>query len=208
MPAKTITELIVQPEKEGPPEATVARRAKSYSDFYDAVKAYTKKEKRAEKRRSQEWLRKEEQKEWDFSIGEELVDASHEEYDLYHQQLQLMEAHLDTIIADTSSALDLLSELSSSFKAVDVQTTGFRSQCEGLMGETKRIDQLAEDIRENVQFYTYLEPITRRLNAPGTGNYVRNQDFAEMLVNLDSCIEYMQAHVSLPFFMKGISIIY
>jgi conserved oligomeric Golgi complex subunit 3 len=197
VPVKSITDLIVEPEVHGPPEATVARRAKSYSDFYDAVRAYTKKEKRAEKRRSQEWLKKEEPKEWDFSVGEELVDASHEEYELYHQQLQVMESHLDTILADTTSALNLLSELSSSFKAVEAQTSAFRGQCEGLLSETRRVDQLAEDIRDNVQYYTYLEPITKRLNAPGAGNFVRNQEFSQMLVTLDNCIEYMQAHVCL-----------
>ncbi|KAK5005376.1 Golgi transport complex subunit 3, partial [Cryomyces antarcticus] len=49
---------------------------------------------------------------------------------------------------------------------------------------------------ENLQYYTYLEPITRKLNAPGAGNFVRGKEFSEMLSNLDRCLEYMQAHTS------------
>lgn len=46
-----------QPETaNGPPNATVARRAKSYSDFYDVVRAHLKKEKDLERKREREAL--------------------------------------------------------------------------------------------------------------------------------------------------------
>ncbi|TKA70672.1 hypothetical protein B0A49_03479 [Cryomyces minteri] len=38
--------------------------------------------------------------------------------------------------------------------------------------------------------------MTRKLNAPGAGNFVRGKEFSEMLSNLDRCLEYMQAHTS------------
>jgi len=53
---------------------------------------------------------------------------------------------------------------------------------------------LAEDINHNLQYYAYLEPITRRLNAPGASNWVRGKEFSGMLSNLDNCLDYMQAH--------------
>ena len=40
----------------GPPPATVARRAKSYSDFYDVVRAHLKREKGNERKKSRENL--------------------------------------------------------------------------------------------------------------------------------------------------------
>lgn len=95
-------------------------------------------------------------------------------------------------------ALDLLSSLSESFKAVEAQTSYFRSRCEGLASEQTRITRLAENVSENYQFYALLEPITRRLNAPGAGNLVRRKEFPEMLSNLDRCLDYMQAHVWIP----------
>jgi conserved oligomeric Golgi complex subunit 3 len=50
--AETIEEAA---EKDNsPPKATVARRAKSYSDFYDIVTAHLKKEKELERKKSKE----------------------------------------------------------------------------------------------------------------------------------------------------------
>lgn len=80
---------------------------------------------------------------------------------------------------------------------MDIQTTVFRTQCEGLIEDQQRITKLSDDIEENLRYYLYLEPITKRLNAPGAGNYVRSKEFTEMLSNLDNCLEYMQAHVRL-----------
>ena len=54
---------------------------------------------------------------------------------------------------------------------------------------------LADDLKDNLKFYEYLEPITRRLNAPGAGSFVRSKEFSEMLSRLDECLNYMAAHV-------------
>jgi hypothetical protein len=78
---------------------------------------------------------------------------------------------------------------------VDTQTTAFQAQCEDLLNDQKRTLALADGIADNLQYYTYLEPMTRRLNAPGAGRLAGGRDFSEMLSNLDACLEYMQAHV-------------
>ncbi|KAF2751678.1 Sec34-domain-containing protein [Sporormia fimetaria CBS 119925] len=191
-PATSIPDVV---EKQiGPPEATVARRAKSYSDFYNVVRAHVKKQE-AEKKKSQEVIETELQfAEWYSDLSDGLLDASHEEYQVYHDQLYLTRTHLDRIISDTSESLDVLSSLSESFRIVENQTTAFRTQCEGLIEDQARITQLADDMEQNLRYYLYLEPITKRLNAPGAGNFVRGKDFSDMLSNLDSCLEYMQAH--------------
>ena len=107
----------------------------------------------------------------------------------------MSESHLDSLLDNTTSTLALLSTLSDSFKAVEAQMTAFEKQCEGLLADQKRLTKLADDIADNVQYYTYLEPATRRLNAPGAGNFVRGKDFSEMLLNLDSCLDYLKSHV-------------
>ncbi|KAF4301391.1 Sec34-like protein [Botryosphaeria dothidea] len=199
-PVEAIPDIVEEPEEDnGPPQATVARRAKSFSDFYDVARAHIKKERELEKqklkKRSRDQLRTElDFGDWYNGISDELLDASHGEYQLYRDQLHLSHRHLDSLLESTSSALDLLSALSDSFKAVAAQTTTFQSQCEGLIADQKRITKLADDISENVQYYTYLEPTTRRLNAPGASNFVRAEGFTEMLVNLDNCIDYMMTH--------------
>lgn len=55
---------------------------------------------------------------------------------------------------------------------------------------------MAETIGDNLQYYGYLEPITRRMNAPGAGAAVRGKEFSDMLARLDECLEYMNEHVS------------
>lgn len=114
---------------------------------------------------------------------------------LYRDQLALSERHLDNILDDTTSALDLLATLSDSFKAVESQTTAFQAQCEDLLAEQKRLRDLADEVGTDLQYYSYLEPLTRRLNAPGAARLVRNDDFVEMLTNLNACIDFMDKHV-------------
>lgn len=115
----------------------------------------------------------------------------------YQKQLELSQSHLDTLLSDTTSTLDLLGSLTKSFKDVEAQTTIFQKQCEGLLEEQKRISGLADDLENNLKYYNYLEPVTRRLNAPGAGSLVRSREFSEMLSRIDECLEYMAAHVRL-----------
>ncbi|KAF1839573.1 Sec34-domain-containing protein [Decorospora gaudefroyi] len=179
----------------GPPPATVARRAKSYSDFYTVVRAHLKKEKAMGKKKPSEEINTElDFAEWYGGVTEELLEASHDEYTLYQHQLRMTRNHLETIISDTTSTLDILSSLSESFKVVEAQTNAFRTQCEGLIDDQKRITKLADQMEQNLRYYLYLEPTTKRLNAPGAGKIVRGHEFVDMLANLDSCLEYMQAH--------------
>lgn len=112
--------------------------------------------------------------------------------------MELSEAHLDSLLADTDSTLDLLDSLRKSFKDVESQTSTFQSQCEGLLKEQKRIEGLAVNIDHNLGYYNYLEPATRRLNAPSAGSFVRSQEFSEMLARIDDCLEYMASHVGSP----------
>lgn len=55
--------------------------------------------------------------------------------------------------------------------------------------------ELASNLDKNLKYYNFLEPVTRRLNAPGAGNFVRSKEFSEMLSRLDDCLEYLAAHV-------------
>ena len=113
----------------------------------------------------------------------------------YLEELRNTESYLDRISKDTTTTLDLLSTLSASFKNVEAQTTAFQKQCEDLLVEQKRLEKLADNVGENLQYYSFLEPITRKLNAPGAGNFVRGKEFSDMLARLDECLDYMNSHV-------------
>ena len=107
----------------------------------------------------------------------------------------MTERHLDTLLEDTDSALKLLASLSESFDAVEEQTTSFKSQCDDLITEQKRLETLADEVGTDLHYYAYLDNVTRRLNAPGAGRLVDDDAFGEVLENLDSCIAFMMKNV-------------
>uniref|UniRef100_L2FJX6 Conserved oligomeric Golgi complex subunit 3 n=1 Tax=Colletotrichum fructicola (strain Nara gc5) TaxID=1213859 RepID=L2FJX6_COLFN len=174
-----------------PPEATVLRRAKSYSDFYHVVRAQLAKDEQKKRRKRRK------DKNWDAldvaaqvndpslsrrpvldHCDEQLLEASQQEYLLYKDQLTLTERHLDALIDDTNAALKLLTTLSDSFQS--------------------RLEKLADEVGTDIHFYLYLDNVTRRLNAPGAGRLVDDDSFGEVLRNLDSCINFMSKHVRSP----------
>ncbi|KAK4497477.1 hypothetical protein PRZ48_011928 [Zasmidium cellare] len=210
-PAEEKTDVAIEPIQEvaededawsGPPKATVARRAQSYSDFYHVVNAYTKQEAALERKKSldlQQNVQHVGSAELDFesefaALEDDLLDQSHWGYQTYQEQLELSDSHLEGLLSSTTDTLAILSNLSSSFRAVEAQTDAFRQQCESLINEQRRLTSLADALDENVQYYKYLEPMTRRLNAPGAANLVKGRDFPEMLSNLDNCLAYMESH--------------
>ncbi|KAB8071595.1 Sec34-like family-domain-containing protein [Aspergillus leporis] len=130
--------------------------------------------------------------EWYNDLEDNLLETSYDEYQACLHELQMSKSHLDTLLSDTSSTLNLLSNLSQDFKAVELQTSSFQKQCEGLLSAQNRDSELATEIQDNLYYYDFLDPASRRLNAPGAGNTVRGQEFSDMLKRLDECLDYME----------------
>jgi hypothetical protein len=196
-----------------PPEPTLIRRAASYSDFYHVVKAQLSKDvsprKRNAPKKNRRWeglalceksvgrLRQNEGLDpYQSALDESLLEASQEDYLLYRDQLVLTERHLNGLVDDANSTLDLLAALSNSFKSVEAQTSTFRSQCEDLLTEQKRLERLAHDVGTDLYYYAYLETATRRLNAPGASRLVEVDDFGDMVSDIDACVVFMEERVS------------
>lgn len=91
---------------------------------------------------------------------------------------------------------------------MELQTSNFEKQCEGLLLAQKRDLELADGIQYNLQYYDFLDPASRKLNAPRAGSSVRTKEFSDMLRRLDECLDYMEVHVrnfssfTLPFIMS------
>lgn len=117
---------------------------------------------------------------------------------LYRDQLLLTERHLDGLIDDANSTLELLTKLSTSFQSVETQTSTFRSQCETLLTEQRRLEKLADEVGTDLYYYSYLDTASRRLNAPGAGKLVDDSAFGDMIEDIDTCIKFMESHVSTP----------
>ena len=109
--------------------------------------------------------------------------------------MDLSERHLSSLLDDSTQALDLLAKLSESFKTVESQTTAFQAQCEDLLVEQKSIRGLADEIGADLQYYAYLDPLTRRMNTAAGSRLIKSDDFLDVLVNLNTCIDFMDEHV-------------
>ncbi|KAA6408742.1 MAG: sec34-like family [Lasallia pustulata] len=183
-----------------PLNATTRRRAQSYSDLLDAARAvlggYSTAENDTKKAEGNNIKSELDFVDWYHRLEQGLLDSSQDEYTSYQDQLDVTQSHLDSLLSSTDSTVDILASLSKSFKAVEAQTMAFQKQCEELLSEQKRLTEMADGIGRNVQYYTYLEPITKSLNAPGAGNFVRGKEFSDMLARLDQCLEYMAVHPS------------
>ena len=114
----------------------------------------------------------------------------------YERKLALAQSHLDSILAETDTSLDLLSTLADGFRAVEIQTGAFEKQCKGVSKEQAQMTKVVTDIEENLKYYSFLEPATKRLNAATVGAMVKTQEFSDLLSKLDECLEYMTSHVS------------
>lgn len=107
----------------------------------------------------------------------------------------MTERHLEALIIETNGALDLLASLPSSFRAVERQISSFRSQFDDVLAEKDRLQKLATDVETDLCHYMYLDDVTRRLNAPGASRLVESDAFADILSNLDACINFMSNNV-------------
>ena len=84
---------------------------------------------------------------------------------------------------------------------MELQTADFGRQCDNILTEQKRTAKVAADVEENLKYYSFLEPVTKRLNAPTAGALVKTQEFSNLLARLDECLNYMSSHVRTYFML-------
>jgi len=174
-------------------EPEVLRRHKSYSDFESQSRSHIRDGHK--EARPTPYLEDEvEYETWYTEQKHDILTTNHEKYYVFRDQLQNAESYLDSLLESANDTLSTLSALADSFRAVEAQTTEFQTQCEGILADQKRTAGLADEVAENLEYYNYLEPITKRLNAPGAQNLVRRSEFPEILTNLDACLEYLSSH--------------
>jgi hypothetical protein len=138
----SLAEEDVSPLKKGPPQATPVRRAQSYSRLHADAEQHVHTTPSAVLPRKNSLSSAHKPKDllqttldfatWYDALEDDLLDDSHHDYELYYNQLNLSQHHLDSLIESTNDALTVLSSLSDSFNAVDDQTTAFHAQCESL----------------------------------------------------------------------------
>jgi len=107
----------------------------------------------------------------------------------------MTERYLGSLTQEADNALKDIEKTIEAFHAVEDQTKSFQSQCDDLLAEQKRLQTLADEVGTDLYYYTYLDNVNRRLNAPGAARLVDDDSFGEILSNLESCIAFMSKNV-------------
>ncbi|KAJ5493106.1 hypothetical protein N7539_001852 [Penicillium diatomitis] len=173
----------------GPPRKVAVRDSQPHLDGLSEQP-----EEKDDKPTIPQWQNELEFSEWYSKVKGDLVEESYEQYQNCLDDLQQSREHIDDILVNTLVLLDSLTHLAKEFNAVESQTSNFEKQCEGLLTAQERDTKLANGIQTNLHYYEFLDPASRRLNAPGAGNTVRDEDFSDMLRRLDVCLDYMETH--------------
>ncbi|KAF7519472.1 hypothetical protein PCG10_010002 [Penicillium crustosum] len=172
----------------GPPRKPTAKETQP------SLQALDEKSPSASEWKTLGWTNELEFSQWLNDVKSELIEESYDEYQNCLDELEQSKEHIDEILTNTLTLLDDLSSLSESFKSVETQTSNFEKQCQGLLSAQERDTKLANGIQNNLHYYDFLDPASRRLNAPGAGNTVRDKEFSDMLRRLDVCLDYMETH--------------
>lgn len=98
------------------------------------------------------------------------------------------------LLETTDDTLHLLASLKSSFVAVEHQTSSFQNQCEDLVTEEQRLENLSHHIGQGLAPFAELESMITKLNRPGT-DFVKTRSFSDMLKTLDWCLEDLSKYV-------------
>ncbi|KAK6349860.1 Golgi transport complex subunit 3 [Orbilia brochopaga] len=130
---------------------------------------------------------------WYEKYEQELEEAADEEFRVFQTRLQSHLYTCDSLLSEARETVVLLDDLAKGFEAVREQTSSFQAACEDLLSEQTRLSKLADELRTNLEPFSALERITRRLNTPGS-SIVTRPDFKEMLSTLDESLEYVAAH--------------
>ncbi|KAI2793011.1 hypothetical protein POX_b03057 [Penicillium oxalicum] len=185
--AKTRTRRQTAPS--GPPRKVAVRETRPHLDGLSEQPEETHDESVVP-----QWENEYEFSEWFNGVKGDLIEESYEQYQSCLDDLQQSREHIDDILANTLGLLDSLSHLAKEFNTVESQTSNFEKQCEGLLAAQERDTKLANGIQTNLHYYEFLDPASRKLNAPGAGNTVRDEEFSDMLRRLDVCLDYMETH--------------
>lgn len=127
---------------------------------------------------------------WYDSFSPALQSSSSEEYQLFHSTLQSYLTTCRALLSTTDSTLSILDSLQSSFTAVHAQTSTFQSRSAALLAHQSHLTSLLTSITAALHPFSELEPITRLLARPGS-DFVKTPAFREMLLRLDSCLDWM-----------------
>ncbi|XP_038114767.1 conserved oligomeric Golgi complex subunit 3 isoform X1 [Culex quinquefasciatus] len=129
---------------------------------------------------------------WYNSIDSEILEHFDDVYLDYYEQLRARSAECDNLLGEIDVSLESLKKLTNEYNFVSEKTSSLHQASENLLQDQTRLNEIGEDIRKRLKYFTQAESISQRLQNPTFS--VSNDTFVDILNTIDDCLEYMRAN--------------
>ena len=131
---------------------------------------------------------------WYNSVDSEILEHFDDVYLDYYGQLESRTKECDKLLSEIDVSLDSLNKLTTEYNFVSQKTSALHSASENLLQEQNKLNEIGEDIKRRLKYFTQVENISQRLQNPTFS--VSNETFTGILNTIDDCLEYMRVNVS------------
>lgn len=130
---------------------------------------------------------------WYNTVDSELYDRMDDVYTEYYEQLKTRSEDCDNLLHQIDGALHALGSLESEYNFVSNKTSSLNTASEQLIQEQKKLNEIGNEIKRRLHFFTQSEQLMQRLHSPTLS--VSSEIFLETLNKIDECLDYLQSNV-------------
>lgn len=131
---------------------------------------------------------------WYNRVDLEIYDHSDDIYKQYYDQLANRSEECDQLLSQIDAALNSLGALETEYNFVSNKTSSLNSASEKLIAEQKQLNEIGEEIKKRLYYFTQAEQISQRLQSPTIS--VSSEIFLQTLNKIDECLVYLRTNVS------------
>ena len=129
----------------------------------------------------------------------EISDSLDDVYVEYHAQLLSRCSECDKLLSQIDAALFALGSLEEQYNFVSNKTSSLNTASEQLILEQNKLNEIGDDIKRRLHFFTQSEQLLQRLHSPTLS--VSSEIFLEILNKIDECLDYLQSNVCADLFI-------
>uniref|UniRef100_A0A336LNT1 Conserved oligomeric Golgi complex subunit 3 n=1 Tax=Culicoides sonorensis TaxID=179676 RepID=A0A336LNT1_CULSO len=128
-----------------------------------------------------------------YNVAEMEMDGLEDQVYLdYYEQLKERMNECNKLLAETDSCLDTCEKLTSEYNFVSNKTSALHTASEKLLQDQNKLNELANEIKKRLNYFTRVENIHQRLQNPTFS--VAGDTFIEILNQIDESLEYIRVH--------------
>ncbi|XP_058446712.1 conserved oligomeric Golgi complex subunit 3 [Malaya genurostris] len=129
---------------------------------------------------------------WYNSVDSEILEHFDDIYLDYYNQLKTRSSECGKLLEEIDISLEALQKLTNEYNFVSEKTSSLHQASENLLQDQSKLNEIGEDIRKRLKYFTQAESISQRLQNPTFS--VSNDTFVDILNSIDECLEYMRVN--------------